>query len=100
MNFITEENQAIIDAVVKRNNHRYNLHKAAEECQELGLVLTQLLLKPDKVDEQEVIDEIGDVIIRIEMLSQIFPLAKILQRLDYKLGKFKEYHDSDKYPNI
>ena len=100
MNFITEENQKIIDAVVDRNDYRYNLHKASEECQELGLVLTQLLLKPDKVDQQEVIDEIGDVIIRIEMLCQLFPLDKIMKRLDDKLAQFKNYHDSDKYPNI
>lgn len=100
MNFITEEQEKLIDDIVKRNNPRYNLHKAAEECQELGLVLTQLLLKPDKVKDKEVIDEIGDVIIRIEMLSRIFPLKEIKERIEYKLSQFKHYHDSDKYPNI
>jgi hypothetical protein len=38
-----------------------NLLKTAEELQELSLVLTQMALKKEKVDKQEVIDEIGDV---------------------------------------
>lgn len=93
-------NEEIYDYLVKNNGEKYNLHKASEECQELGLVLNQYLLKPDKVDPQEIIDEIGDVIIRVEILSRMFPLERIQGRVNYKLNKYQEYIDHKKYNNI
>ena len=97
---ITEKQQKIIKHLLDNNGEKYNLHKASEECQELGLVLTQYLLKPTKVDKQEIIDEIGDVIIRVEILKQMFDLDKIQKRIDYKLNKFKEYIDHKSYNQI
>lgn len=101
---ITQENEkevkSIIDTLVERNGYQYNLHKASEELQELSLILTQKLLKPKKVDEQGIIDEIGDVIIRIEILKKIFNKEKIEDRVAYKLNKFNEYVKLDKYKHI
>ena len=78
---ITEENKetriGIIDTLKERNGYHYNLHKASEEFQELALVLTQKLLKPTKVDDQEIIDEIGDCIIRLDILKKMFDNKKI-----------------------
>lgn len=90
----------IIDYLVENNGLKYNLHKASEEMQELGLVLNQLLLKPTKVDEQQVIDEIGDVEIRLAILKKIFSKEKIQERIDFKLSKFKEYIDHNLYNQI
>lgn len=93
-------NDKIIDFLVKKNEFDYNLHKASEECQELGLVLNQKLLKPGKVTDQEIIDEIGDVEIRLAILKRLYPLDQIQKRVDYKLSRYKEYKDSEKYRNI
>lgn len=93
-------NEEIIDYLHKKNTYNYNLHKASEECQELGLVLNQFLLKSKKVKQQEIIDEIGDVIIRIEILKKMFPIELINERINKKLSKYQEYKDSEEYENI
>lgn len=97
---MTGEQEKIIQYLFEKNGEKYNLHKASEECQELGLVLNQYLLKPGKVDQQEIIDEIGDVIIRLEILKRMFPMDKIQERINYKLGKYQEYIDHERYEHI
>lgn len=96
----TEKQHEIIDIIFRNNGQVYNMHKASEELQELALVLNQKLLKPKKVDDQEIIDEIGDVLIRMEILKKIYPMDKILARIDKKLSKFKEYNDHKTYSKI
>ena len=93
-------NQEIIKTIHDRNGYFYNLHKASEECQELGLILNQKLLKQDKVEDEAIIDEIGDVMIRLEILKLMFNNDKIQKRIDYKLAKFEEYVDHNKYNKI
>ncbi len=97
---MTEEQKQLIVKLMKHNDSQYNMHKAAEECQELGLVLTQFILKPQHVDMQEIIDEIGDVAIRLEVLKLIFPADKIEERINFKLEKYKGYLALEKYDNI
>lgn len=92
--------EKIINTLVEKNGYKYNLHKASEECQELGLVLNQKLLKPTKVDDQEIIDEIGDVMIRLEILKKMFPIDKIEERIALKLSKFQTYLDHELYNQI
>lgn len=93
-------NDEIIQYLADNNGKQYNLHKASEECQELGLVLNQYILKPTKVDEQEIIDEIGDVILRVEILKKMFSEVAIQERVDYKSSKYKEYIDHKLYSQI
>jgi hypothetical protein len=88
----------IINKLVEHNTFEYNLHKASEEFQELSLVLTQKLLKPNKVNDQEIIDEIGDCIIRLEVLKKIYNSVAIQERVNFKLNKFEEY--LKKYKNV
>ena len=95
-----EINQEIINTIHNRNGYFYNLHKASEECQELGLILNQKLLKQEKVADEAIIDEIGDVIIRLEILKLTFNNNKIQERINYKLAKFEEYIDHNKYNKI
>lgn len=97
---MNEHHKVLIQELVNYNNENYNLHKACEELQELSLVLTQFMLKPDKVDIQEIVDEIGDVEIRIEFLKNIFNRKDIQDRVDFKLKKFEEYMTKKMYKNI
>lgn len=93
-------NEEVINHLYINNGEKYNLHKASEELQELALVLTQKLLKPTKVNDQEIIDEIGDVIIRLEILKKIYPMTEITERVNFKLSKFKGYIDHKLYNKI
>jgi len=93
-------NEEILEYLFVNNGRRYNLHKASEECQELGLVLNQYLLKPTKVDEQEIIDEIGDVKIRLAILEKMFDGEKIQARIDSKLAAYQGYIDHQLYNEI
>lgn len=96
----TNDELEILEYLSKENGDRYNIHKCSEECQELGLVLNQFLLKPTKVDEQEIIDEIGDVLIRVRILMKKYPTDLIRERIKYKLSKYKEYIDHKMYNQI
>lgn len=90
--------QNVIDYMVA-NNGSYNFKKTTEELLELALVLTQTNNK--KISgapiEQEVIDEIGDVIIRLEVLKKLFPMDKIEERVRHKMDKFRGYIETKKY---
>lgn len=79
------EKKQIIQYLVASNTTQFNILKAIEECQELGLILTQYLTKPHKVTEDDITDEIGDVIIRLKILKEIFPKGKIKKRVNDKL---------------
>lgn len=94
------EKKKVLEHLLKNNGTEYNMHKASEEFQELALVLNQKLLKPTKVDDQEIIDEIGDCIIRLKILKKMYSKSKIKERVDYKLGKYKEYIDTKAYSKI
>lgn len=97
---ITTEQQHIIQYLALSNDPLFNLSKASEEFAELSLVLLQKVNKLDGVvHDQEVIDEIGDCIIRLEVLKRLFNPVAIQQRVDYKLGKFEEYIKENKYLN-
>lgn len=87
----------LIKYLVDNNDYKYNLLKTAEELQELALVLTQMALKKDKVNKQEVIDEIGDVKIRLKVIQHFFSRKKVKIRINFKLNKFRSYIKEGKY---
>ena len=90
-------NKELIKYLVDNNDYKYNLLKTAEELQELSLVLTQMALKEEKVDKQEVIDEIGDVKIRLKVLGHLFSKKDVKKRIKYKIDKLKSYIKENKY---
>lgn len=96
---MTKEELEIIKTLVETNDYDYNLLKAAEELNELSLVLIQTVLKKKKVDPQEVIDEIGDCKIRMKIIEEFFDKEKVKERIHYKTSKFKEYLEKGKYKN-
>ena len=87
----------LIKYLVDNNDYKYNLLKTAEELQELSLVLTQMALKEEKVKKQEVIDEVGDVTIRLKVLKHFFSKRKVKTRIRYKLDELKSYIVDNKY---
>jgi hypothetical protein len=87
-----------IKELAKSNDYNYNLLKASEELQELSLVLTQYINKPDRVEIKEIIDEIGDVKIRIKILEKLFNKKSIKERVVFKINKFKTYLKNKEYP--
>lgn len=91
------KDKELIKYLVENNDYKYNLLKTAEELQELSLVLTQMALKKEKVDKQEVIDEIGDVKIRLKVIQHFFSRKKVKKRVKFKLDKLKSYIKENKY---
>lgn len=91
------KDKELIKYLVENNDYKYNLLKTAEELQELSLVLTQMVLKKEKVDKQEVIDEIGDVKIRLKVIQHFFSRKKVKKRIKFKLDKLKSYIKENKY---
>lgn len=82
------------------NSKEYTLLKTAEELQELALILIQSVTKDNEIDDQSIIDEIGDVLIRLNVLREFFPEEEIQERIEYKLKKFYKYITENKYQNI
>jgi NTP pyrophosphatase (non-canonical NTP hydrolase) len=99
---MTKENKDIvISHMVEKNYHFYNLLKAAEECQELATVLLQRVNKnKDKVPDSKIIEEIGDVKIRLKVLEKMFSKELIDERVNKKLNTFQGFIESEKYKNI
>lgn len=106
----TEDHAEVVDALVNKNSPEYNHTKAAEELNELATVLLQKLNKKGGAKEptdQEIIDELGDVQIRLLVLMQMYDpelededRSKIYERMTKKMEKYKALIDEGKYKNI
>ena len=86
MNF--KKVKIVNDYLKNGNSKEYTLLKTAEELQELALILIQSVTKDNEIDDQDIIDEIGDVLIRINILREFFPEDRIQERIEYKLKNF------------
>lgn len=83
------------------NDEDYTLRKTIEELQELSLILTQRLNKSKElVPDKDIIEEIGDVQIRLKVLKKMFPSKLIKKRINFKLTKFYNYIVDKTYKNI
>ena len=85
------------------NGFEYNHLKTVEELAELSEVLMKKVLKmggPKEPDDQSIIDEIGDVEIRLRILRSIYDSGKIDKRVRDKLSKFEEYYTTQRYTHI
>lgn len=97
---INENHKVIIDEMSDSNDYYYNLIKTCEELTELQEVLIKKILKKGSAKEpsnQSIIDEIGDVYIRIQVLANLFGKENIKTRVFYKLEKFKQYLKDPNY---
>jgi len=96
-NYDAEE---VLKMLLKHNSKKFNFRKAAEELNELSLVLLQYLNKEQQPNEQAIIDEIGDVYIRVGVVARYFNEGRISKRIDDKLTKLKSYIETNKYKNV
>lgn len=90
----------VLNHLAETNTWEYNHLKAIEELTELTEVLIKRVTKKDGVKEppkQAVIDELGDVLIRVEILRRMYGPYLVDFRVDEKLSKFDEYIKEDKY---
>lgn len=81
----------IAKTLVEHNTYEYNLLKAAEEFQELALILIQRVNKPKKVKSKMITDEIGDAKIRLAVLENLFSVKEIDKRVKQKTKNFEKY---------
>tara|TARA_R110002051_G_scaffold297750_1_gene364266 strand:- start:287 stop:604 length:318 start_codon:yes stop_codon:yes gene_type:complete len=61
--------------------------KCIEELNELASVLTKQYNKPHKDHHDHIIEEIGDVIYRIDNLYNYYNKDEVQKRIDYKKAK-------------
>ena len=66
------------------------MKKAAEECSELATILIQQLNKPNKDFTARIIEEIGDVLFRLENLKRHYDTQEIKKRILFKKEKNKK----------
>jgi len=87
--------------LAKNNNEKFLLAKTCEELTELQEVLLKMMNKidPHKPTKDHLIEEIGDVYIRLEMLMERFKISvwEINVRKVYKANKFIGYLNEGKY---
>lgn len=85
-------NSELIAHLVQTNNPLYNLSKIAEECGELNTVILQSINKGETgPDKNEIIEEIGDLAIRLEIAKAIYGEKEVNDRIQFKLDKYKGY---------
>lgn len=98
---VKEEKDFVYDYLEKENNPIYNLTKAAEELTELATALLQRVNKgADKVPDSKIVEEIGDVKIRMKVLEKIFSKDSIDNRVNKKLTVFQDYIKTERFKNI
>lgn len=93
-------NGELITQLVKTNEPLYNLSKAGEELNELATELAKKLNKAGGLKEpkdQEIIDEIGDVQIRLQVLKEMFGEPAVNDRIQKKIDKYKKYIENGEY---
>jgi len=97
---IQDKKDIVYNHLLNVNDREYTINKTIEELLELALILQQKLNKPDLVSDDKIIEEIGDVQIRLKVLKQIYPIELIKKRINFKLKKFYKYITTEKYKNI
>ena len=73
------------------NQRERDLRKAAEECSELATVLIQQLNKPHKDLNNHIIEEMGDVLFRLENLRKHFDFQSVSDRIELKMQNYMEF---------
>ena len=72
---------------MSQNNKDFDMKKAAEECSELATILIQQINKPHKDYSKKIIEELGDVLFRVQNLTYWYNPVQIKERIEYKKRK-------------
>lgn len=76
-----------VNFLTKSIPEKYLILKTCEELSELNAVLLQYLNKgPSKVSKNDIIEEIGDVKLRIKLIESLFDKKKVNNRYKLKLN--------------
>lgn len=90
----------ITQLLATTNGYQYNLLKTAEELTELSEVLLKKVNKmggPKEPSDQDIIEEIGDVGIRLMILTYLFDQKAIEERINFKLKKYEGWINEGKF---
>ena len=66
---------------------QYDYLKCIEELNELATVMMQQFNKPHKTYDEEIVEEMGDVLYRIENMMDYYDRDLVLARKSYKADK-------------
>lgn len=91
---------SIVKELANTNDRNYNLTKASEELNELSEVLLKLVNKAGtkkEPDRQDIIDELGDVEVRLQILKEMFGVEECNFRVAFKLNKYETYLKEGRY---
>lgn len=98
-----EECKGLFQMLGAKNDEKFLLAKTCEELTELQEVLLKMMNKiyPHKPSREHLIEEIGDVEIRLQMIKSRFRITpkEIEDRKLYKANKFVGYLNEGKYKN-
>lgn len=87
----------VIKHLSETNDKSYNITKALEELSELSEILLKRLNKGNAISDKQIVDEIGDVQIRVDVLSEQFGRGEVNNRIAYKLNKYSSFIDDGKF---
>lgn len=94
-------NTNIIQILATTNNEQYNYLKLLEELAELQEVLLKKILKkggPKEPSDQDVIEEIGDVEIRLTIFKEMWCChSQVDERIKTKLDAYTDYLNKGLY---
>lgn len=94
----------ILHTMVTSNQENYNLTKFAEEAGEANVVALQMVNKkggPKEPRLPELVDELGDLLIRIQVLQIEYGIESLVQeRVETKLNKYIEISNNGTHNNI
>lgn len=90
-----------IRKIAKNNGYCYNALKAIEELNELSTSLVHSLTKSTKSDtKDDIVEEFGDVLYRLSILSNYFNIKKINDRISHKEKKSLKYLKDKRYDKV
>lgn len=89
---MSEVNQLLITDIIKANSVDYNKLKAVEEMTELNEVLIKSMTKMPKYrpSDESIIEEIGDTILRLNVIKHMYGAEAVDARIAYKQQKIAE----------
>lgn len=95
-----ENSKNILETLAGYNSYEYNLRKCAEEASELSTIILQSLNKPGFIPDNKIIEEIGDLDLRLKILKIMFGKDKVNERKSNKLKSWQKQLENKRYKEI